>query len=680
MEARPWLVAFGIVALMSSPLHAAEVTATPLSGVDTSRHPGAGFYDYANGLWMAQAKVSPDHDETGALQTAIDGMDERMRVLLQAAASAPGDSNEAKVGAYYRAFSDDATRDRLGMAPLAPLMRAIATAPDHAALAKLMGREQIDFTGSIVDIYVNVDHADGHRYAVFLTQAGLGLPDRDYYAAAAFAPQRRAYLRYLRFMLGAAGVPDPAREARDVMAFETTMARASWDDARRVPGAEQGTSSESLAAFAPGLPWETFLEAAAAPSDAHIVLAEPGAIKALARVYAQASMPTLRAWMTVHALDRAAPFLSTSLVDAWQEFHGRALGGQAVPPPAWQRAVRAVAGMRCVGSGAPSSDCFGSLRWAAGDLYLSRYFPAEAREGAGKMIDALRAAFRRRLGSEPWMSPATPNAALQKLDAYTVKIGGPTVPADLSGLTLTTVDLVGDARAIAALEWGAQLDQLSRPVDSHVWVEAPQSVDANNGDALDVEFPAGLFQPPVFDPRRDSAYNFGALGAFVGHEWTHAFDDTGRHIDAGNRRHDWWTGADDKAFRERASALSRQYDSFMPLPGVHVSGRQTLDEDIADLGGLSVALDAYHHSLDGQPAPVIDGLTGDQRVFLGWAWMWRGKKTQEALRRQLAEDVHAPFNVRVDAVVRNMDAWYGAFDVQAGDRLYLAPEARVRLW
>jgi putative endopeptidase len=278
------------------------------------------------------------------------------------------------------------------------------------------------------------------------------------------------------------------------------------------------------------------------------------------------------------------------------------------------------------------------------------------------------------------MSAATRAKALRKLDAYTVKLGGPTQRTDLSALTLRAGDLVGDARSTVAMDWSGQLQRLHHPVDPTAWVEAPQTLDANNGQGLDVEFPAGLFQSPVFDAHRDAAYNFGALGAFIGHEWTHGFDSQGREIDADNRRRDWWTAADDKAFRKRADALARQYDAFQPLPGAHVHGHQTLDEDIADLGGLSVALDAYHASLHGNPAPIVDGFTGDQRVFLGWAWLWRGRKSDAALRQQLTDDVHAPYAVRVDAVVRNIGTWYKSFGVGPGQHLYLPPNDRVRLW
>lgn len=675
---RSWLVC---LALIVTPPSFGEIhDTTTLSGIDTSVHAGDGFFSYANGRWLTASVIPSDHAEIGALQSAVDGMDERMRSLLDAASVAPKDENERKVGTYYQAFEDTQTRDRLGLSPLHALLHSIANAPDRKALASLMGREQIDFTGSLFDIYVDVDHRDGHTYSVFLTQAGLGLPDRANYLGAGFAPQREAYRTYLRYLLDAAGAPDPERTASEVLAFETSVARLSWDDDRQVASAEKRLDGAALARLAPGVDWSTLLDSAGVPPNTTVTVTEPGAVKALASLYARTPLSTLRAWMTVHAIDRAAPFLSTPMVAAWQRFHVQAVAGRTAPLPAWKLAVNGVAGMQCVGAGGPSADCFGSLRWAAGDLYLDAYFSHEVRDQAQTMIDALRSAFRQRLGSEPWMSATTRAEALRKLDAYTIKLGGPDQRADLSALPLRADDLVGDARAIAAMDWSAQLGRLNRRAAPTTWVEAPQTVDANNGEALDVEFPAGLFQPPVFDPHRDTAYNFGALGAFIGHEWTHGFDDQGRHIDADNRRRDWWTPTDDKAFRQRANTLASQYDAFQPLPGEHVHGHQTLDEDIADLGGLSVALDAYHASLRGKPAPVVDGFTGDQRVFLGWAWLWRGRKTEAALRQQLTDDGHAPYAVRVDAVVRNIDTWYDNFDVRPDQHLYLAPKNRVRLW
>lgn len=673
-----WLVCMALV--VAPPCFGGTYNSTSLSGVDTSVHVGDGFFAYANGRWLASAVIPPDHAEIGAMQSAVDRMNERMRSLLDAASASPQDENARKVGTYYQAFEDTQTRDRLGLSPLEVLLKQIADAPDRKVLTSLMGREQVDFTGSLFDVYVDVDHGDGHTYSIFLTQAGLGLPDREDYLGAEFAPQRAAYGTYLRSLLATASVPRPQRVASQIVAFERSIARLSWDDDQQLASAQERMDRAGLRRLAPGVDWSAFLDSAGVPPGATVTVSEPGAVTALASLYARTPLSTLRAWMTAHVLDRASPFLTAPMVVAWQRFHAQAVAGRTDLLPAWQLAMNGVAGMQCVGAGGPSPDCFGSLRWAAGDLYLAAYFPDEVRDKAQAMIGALRSAFRQRLGSEPWMAATTRANALRKLDAYTVKLGGPAQRADLSALTLRADDLVGDARAIASMDWLSQLGRLKRRVDPAAWVEAPQTVDANNGEALDVEFPAGLFQPPVFDPYRDAAYNFGALGAFIGHEWTHGFDDQGRHIDADNRRRDWWTAIDSDAFRQRASTLARQYDGFQVLPGEHVHGRQTLNEDIADLGGLSVALDAYHASLQGKPAPMADGFTGDQRVFLGWAWLWRGRKTEAALRQQLTDDEHAPYAIRVDAVVRNIGAWYDSFDVRPGQHLYLAPKNRVQLW
>ncbi|MGN6481282.1 M13 family metallopeptidase [Luteibacter sp.] len=678
MDARRWLGA--VLAGALSAFAAVTAKTQAVEGIDHSVKPGNGFYAYANGSWQKAAVLPADHAETGAMQTAVDGMDERMRELIGRAASAPEGSNAWKVAAYYRAFLDKASRERIGLSSVRPLLDAIASAPDRRSLASLMGREQMDFTASFIDIYVDIDHGEDSRYAAVLTQSGLGMPDRDFYMDRAFLTQRRAYGSYVEALLTDAGIAEPAQAARDVLAFETQLARASWPSERQVEESWRHMGVVQLARFAPGFDWQAFLESAGVNISAQVVIAEPDAARALAARFAQTPLPVLKHWMAAHVMDRAAPFLTDHLIDRWQQFHERAIGGQAAPTPDWRRAVRIVAGTTCPGEAMPAAECFGSLRWAAGDLYLASYFPDSLRAESKAMIDRLRAAFRRRLASEPWMSPTTREAAVAKLDAYTVKLGGPDESANLSSLALVPGDLVADARAAAAASWAGELARLGRVADPHAWIEAPQTVDANNGPALDVEFPAGRFQPPVFDSQRDPAYNFGALGAFVGHEWTHGFDDTGRHIDARNRRQDWWTAADDRAFTERAARLARQYDSFAPLPHLHVRGEQTLGEDIADLGGLSVALDAYHESLGGKPAPVVDGFTGDQRVFLGWAWMWRGKKSDAALRRQLVDDVHAPFVVRVDAVVRNLDVWYSSYDVSEGAALYLAPGDRVRLW
>ncbi|WP_448098212.1 M13 family metallopeptidase [Luteibacter yeojuensis] len=650
------------------------------TGRDTSVAPGDDFYAYANGRWLRSTTIPADHAETGSLQAAVDGMDEKLRILLDTTASAPVGTHAAMLQAYFRSFSDMPSRDEQGMQPVKGLLDEIAAVPDRHAISSIMGREQVDFTGSLLDVSIDVDHTDGHRYAAFLSQSGLLLPDRSYYLDPSFSSRREALRNYLIAIFVSTGTKDARHAADDVITFETAVAKASWADDRQVPANERHLLAKQLTRVAPGINWPAFFKAAGIGANAAIVLSEPGAARKLSTLFAKTPLPVLQEWLVAHAVDRAAPFLDSRRVSDYQRFHGAALSGRSTPLPAWQLAVRGVTGSQCVGAGGPSADCFGTLRWAAGDLYLATNFPDTTRRQARIMIDELRAAFRKRLEAASWMAHATRVQAVRKLDAYTVKLGGPERATDLHAVVIEAHDLPRSARSIASSDWGHMLARLGERVDPTLWVEALQSVDANNGSALDVEFPAGLLQAPVFDPARDAAYNFGAIGAFIGHEWTHGFDDDGRHIDADNRQRDWWTARDEAQFRKRATRLARQYDGFEPLPGQHVRGAQTLSENIADVGGVSVALDAYHASLHGQPASIVDGLTGDQRVLLGWAWLWRGKKTREALQSQLVNDVHAPFEARVNGVVRNLDAWYDAFGVHAGQRLFLAPGQRVRIW
>ena len=330
--------------------------------------------------------------------------------------------------------------------------------------------------------------------------------------------------------------------------------------------------------------------------------------------------------------------------------------------------------------GASPGDCFGTLNWAVGQLYTERYFPPSAKAKIEDLVAHLKAAYRARLEQNNWMSPATKAEAVKKLDTYNIKVGYPDHARDYSKVVIRSDDLVGDVRNAAAADWAFYVDRLNGLVDRSDWSMTPQTNDAYNGSLRDIVFPAGILQPPIFDPNADPAINYGAIGGINGHEMTHGFDDQGRKIDAVGALRDWWTPDDAKKFEARAAMLGKQYSSYQPLPGVYVNGDLTMGENIADLGGLTLALDAYHESLNGKPAPVIDGLTGDQRVFLGWAQAWRGKVTDDYVKRQVVSDPHSPRQFRVNGVVRNIDTWYAAFDVKPGDKLYVPPEDRVHIW
>ena len=382
--------------------------------------------------------------------------------------------------------------------------------------------------------------------------------------------------------------------------------------------------------------------------------------------------------MPCHIADNAAPYLSRPFADAYFQMHDQVLAGQKEQQARWKRGILAVGGGDFLAGDRLGK--FGTLGFGVGELYAAKYFGPEAKAKIEALVVNLKAAFHARIEKLEWMGPQTKAEALKKLDTYTIKVGYPDHSRDYSKLVITDDDLVGNVRRAAAADWEFSSSRLDGPVDKSEWAMTPQTNDAYSGLLRDIVFPAGILQPPIFDPNADPAVNYGAIGAVIGHELTHGFDDAGRRIDASGALRDWWTKEDDAKFQAQASKLGEQYSQFEPLPGVKVNGDLTMGENIADLGGLTLGLDAYHASLGGHPAPVIDGLTGDQRVLLGWAQAWRGKTTDDAVRKQVVSNPHSPAQYRVNGVVRNLDAWYEAFGVKAGDRLYLAPEARVRIW
>ena len=672
-----------LFALATTLANAADpITAKVPDGGDAAVRPGDDFYRYANGRWIDSTPLPNDHTEVGTLQGMIDRTTAQLHELMQTQAATGGHQPSdaaGKVGAYYRAYLDQARRDALGWQPIKPLLDAVHQATTKDAQVALMGQAPMSFEGSLFGLSVDVDHRDPEHAAVFLSLSGTALPDRAYYLDNRFAAQRSAYRAYLSAMFERVGWPSPAAAAGRVLAFETALASASWNQAqqRDALSTNNPVTPAGLERLAPGFAWQRFLSASGIPADAHLVVVEKPAFAKVARLFASTPLFTIQAWQAARIFDHASPLLSTDFTDAWFRFRGMALAGRSSPPAPWQLAVQTIAGSGCPGD---PSVCFGSLRWSVGQLYVAKYFPPAARDSVLAMIHELRDAYRDRIDKLAWMSPQTRTEAQDKLLAYTVNVGYPEHWRQDAPDVIRDDDLVGDVLRSAAVDWRYELGRLARPVDPTEWDEAPQTVDANNGEALNIEFPAALLQPPIFDQEGDTAANYGALGSFIGHEWTHGFDDDGRHMDADNRLRDWWVNADGQAFVQRAAALGKQYAATEPVPGMHVDAGQTMGENIADLGGVTLALDAYHRSLAGKAAPTRDGFTGDQRFFLAWARLWRGKKTPEALRDQVTDDVHSPYPERVNIPFRNIDAWYEAFGVGAGDRMYLAPGKRVRIW
>jgi len=640
------------------------------SGMDPSTKPGDDFYRYVNGAWYDRTVIAPDRDSNGIDRVLSDAVELRVRDILERGANGVEGSaraDAAKIGALYAAFMNEARAETLDTQPIKPLLQQLRAAVSRDDLAGLMGASPTTFLSAIFSISIDVDAKAPDKYVVAIGQSGLGLPDRDYYLTPQFADKKAAYQAYIAQILELIDWEVPRQSAAAILAFETAIAGASWTVAEQRDSEKtyNPVSVAQLEQSAP-FPWRKLLEAANLRGLEHVVVAENTAVPKIADLFAQTPVETLKAWQAFHLADSAAPYLSKRFVTASFEFRGKTLGGVREISERWKRGV---------------STANGAMGEAIGRIYAARYFPLEAKAKVEALVEQLRVALKGRIERVAWMSQETKSKALEKLARLNVKIAYPAKWRDYSSLELRPDDLVGDLEAAGRFEWLRKVNRLTSPVDRDEWMMTPQTVNAYyNPNLNEIVFPAAQLQAPYFDPAADPAVNYGAIGAVIGHELTHAFDDDGRKYDAAGVLTDWWTAADAEEFKVRAEELGRQYDAFEPFPGVHVNGDLTMGENIADLGGLLIALDAYHGSLAGKPAPVIDGLTGDQRFFLGFAQSWRRKSTEESIRQLLVSDPHAPEQFRVNGAVRNVDAWYDAFGVKAPEKLRLAPERRVRIW
>ena len=642
-----------------------------VGGMDRAAKPGNSFFDYADGDAVKAIVIPQDRSSYGAFVKLAELSEARVHAILEDASAhttaAPVTSDQ-KIGAFYKAFMDQARADRLGATPLKPRLAEIRAVTSKAQMSGLMGRANEGFLSSVVDVSVDPDERNPDRYAIHLSQSGLGLPDRDYYLKPSFAEKKAKYEAYVADMLRLAGWSQPESAAKAVVAFETRIAEASWarEEERDPEKTYNPTTVTALRQSAPGVAWNSYFATAHLAEADRVIVSENTALPKIAAIYQETPLETLKAWQAFHVVDSASPFLSDAFVQTRFRFRNHELSGQPEIQVRWKRAVAVVD--RGMGE-------------AVGKIYVERYFPPESKAKMERLVADLKAAFRARLEKLEWMSPATKAKALKKLASYTVRIGYPDKWRDYSTLRISPDDLTGDVERSGAFEWRRQVARLNKPVDKAEWDMTPQTVNAYNNPVFnEVVFPAAILQPPFFDPNADAAINYGAIGGVIGHEMTHGFDDEGRKFDDQGHLRDWWTAEDAKRFDERAARLGAQYDSYSPVPGANVNGKLTMGENIADSGGLNLGLDAYHAYLAGQPAPTVGGFTGDQRVFLGWAQVWRGKTREDAMRQRLVTDPHSPERFRVDGVVRNVDGWYSAFDVKPGDALYLAPDARAHIW
>ena len=644
-----------------------------LEGMDRTVKPGDDFFKYVNGHWAATTQIPPDKTGFGAFQMLTDLSEARVHDILDkwaADKTLKAGSDEAKVAEIYRTFLDEAAVEKLDDKPLRPYIDAVKKAQTREDVAKLMARASSSFGESFFGAGVTDDQKNPDRYALYLNQSGLGLPDREYYLRDNFKPQKERYVKYVADMLRLAGWDDVENNAVAVVALETKIADAQWTRAQsrdRDKTYNPMTIAE-LEKNAPGFPWLVAFKEAGLDKVDRVVVRQNTAFPKLAQIFAETPVDTLKAWEAFHITDEISPLLSKRFADTEWEFRSKFLNGTQEQRPRWKRAV----GM-----------AEGAMGEAVGRTYVAMYFPPESKAAMDALVANLRAAMKVRIQNLAWMGPETKAKALEKLSKFGVKIGYPAKWRDYSALNVTEGDLVGNAAAVGQFRWNFEVNRLTKPVDKGEWGMTPQTVNAYyTAVKNEVVFPAAILQPPFFDPKADPAVNYGGIGAVIGHEITHGFDDQGRKSDGNGMLRDWWTADDAAKFEAQAAKLGAQYEAvnFPQLPGLHIIGKQTMGENIGDLGGILMALDAYHMSLKGKPAPVIDGFTGDQRVFLGWAQVWRTLQRDGALRQQLMTNPHSPGNIRAFAPLRNVDAWYQAFGVKEGDAEYVKPEDRVRIW
>ncbi|HSP34555.1 MAG TPA: M13-type metalloendopeptidase [Thermoanaerobaculia bacterium] len=643
-----------------------------LSGMDTSVKPGDDFFKYVNGKWAATTQVPADKQSYGAFLVLRDLSEARVHGILDkwnAGKSLKPASEEAKVATIYRTFLDEQTAEKLDAKPLQPYLDAVRAAKTREDVAKLMGKSEGSFGTSVFGAFVSDDAKNPDKYILYLSQSGLGLPDREFYLNEKFQKQREHYQKYVADMLKLAGW-DAEENAAGIVGFETKLAEAQWSRAQnrdRDKTYNLMTVAE-LEKNAPGFPWTAYFKAAGIQKANTAVVRQNTAFPKIAQIFNDTTIDMLKAYEAFHIADDAAPLLSKRFVDAHWDFHTHFLNGVEEQQPRWKRAVAAAE--RSMGE-------------AIGRTYVAQYFPPDSKAKMETLVGDLRTALKGRIQNLAWMSPETKAKALDKLSKFTVRVGYPVKWRDYSNLQVKEGDILGNAERAGRFRWDIDTARIGKTVDKEEWGMTPQTVNAYYASTRnEIVFPGAILQPPFFDPQADMAVNFGGIGSVIGHEITHGFDDQGRKSDGNGVLRDWWTKEDAAKFEAQAAKLGAQYEAvnFDKLPGIHIVGKATMGENIADLGGVLTALDAYHVYLGAQPAPVIDGFTGDQRFFLGFGQVWRSIQRDEALRQQIMTDAHSPGQVRAFAPLRNVDAWYEAFGVKEGDANYVKPEDRVRIW
>ncbi|WP_101952843.1 M13 family metallopeptidase [Mycobacterium sp. 3519A] len=648
-----------------------------LSHVDSNARPQDDLFGHVNGRWLAEYAIPADRATDGAFRSLYDRAEEQVRDLITeaAASGAAKGTDEQRIGDLYASFMDEETVAERGVQPLLDELAAIDAAQTPDALAAVIGALQRSGVGGGTGVYVDTDSKNSTRYLVHLSQSGLGLPDESYYREEQHAEILAAYPKHIAAMFALVYGGDHTETAARIVALETKLAAAHWDVVKRRDAdlTYNLRTFADLPAEAPGFDWAGWITAMGATLDqvAEVVVRQPDYLTAFSESWSAEDFEDWKSWARWRLIRARASVLTDDLVAQDFEFYGRLLSGTEQIRDRWKRAVSVVEGL---------------MGDAVGKLYVERHFPPEAKARMDELVANLREAYRVSINELEWMTPETREKALAKLDKFTPKIGYPAKWRDYSKLVIERDDLYGNYRRGHEIESDRELAKLGGPVDRDEWFMTPQTVNAYYNPGMnEIVFPAAILQPPFFDADADDAANYGGIGAVIGHEIGHGFDDQGAKYDGDGNLVDWWTDADRTEFGARTKALIEQYEEYTPRQlsahhDRHVNGAFTVGENIGDLGGLSIALLAYRLSLKGKEAPVIDGLTGEQRVFFGWAQVWRTKSRDAEAIRRLAIDPHSPPEFRCNGVIRNMDAFYDAFDVSESDALYLEPQRRVRIW
>ena len=639
------------------------------SAMDRSVRPGDDFWAYVNGSWDKKTQIAADRASAGPFVTLSDDAERDVRQIVESLGNSQNrDLLSQQVGDYYAGFMDTAAIEAAGTAPLKPYLAEINAAKTRAQLLSLFVKPGY---ASPVDIGIDPNFKNPDAYAVFAGQARLGMPSREYYLedSAKMKAHRAAYRDYIVTIEKLTGLPDPEGAADRIIALETALSKTQWKaaDRRDIDKIYNPMTRAQLTRLAPQFDWSATLAKAGLGKSRTIIVTEPSAVAGAGKILASTPLSTWREWLAFRFVSDHANVLPKAFDDARFAFYSKQLSGVQQQRERWKRGVAAV--NAALGEG-------------VGEIYVKSHYPAESERQMKELIGNLEDAYRERISSNQWMDSATRAAALEKLAAFEPRIGHPVKYIDYSSMKVIKDDPLGNAMRAAEFDWNLELKRFPKPVDRTLWGMYPQTINAYyNPLANQITFPAAILQPPFFDPNADAAANYGAIGAVIGHEMGHGFDDEGRKFDPKGALRDWWSPEAAKSYATRTDALVKQYDSFSPFPGVNINGKLTLGENLGDLSGVEAAYAAYKkYEAKHGASPVIDGLTGDQRFFIAYAQAWQEKDREDAERQQIITDPHSPGKYRVNGIVRNVDAWYKAFNVQPGDKLYLPPEQRVHIW